>query len=108
MTILIDLDNLTREMVEEALPHLGKCDYAAPCIIGALVPVDARVTLDGTKTDGLSSAVYWLVASKIVSFPNADQRREAQVLQDRFDSGDREAFLAHPRIAALMREKVEA
>jgi hypothetical protein len=100
--ILIDLDNLTWEMVEEALPHMGTGQYTAPCIIGVLLTVEDRERLDDT------APVRDLISAQRLAFPTPEQATEAPKLQRLFDSGDRKAFLSHPRIAGLMVESVPA
>jgi hypothetical protein len=96
MNIKLDLNDLTQERVDEATPHLGiGCTYAAPCIIGTLVPVKLRETLDEGElfcadepdvaiTD---STVTTLALEGYFEFPEG-QREEAQELQTAFDNGN--------------------
>ena len=75
----ISLDGLTQQHVNECAPNIGKCSYAAPCIIGTL--------FDGIPEnyDGLSIEV--LVEDGLVSMP-ASQLQEAVALQEAFDCND--------------------
>jgi len=97
--IKIDLRDLTDAHVAQALPHLGKCSYSAPCIIGTLLTQDARERFDKSSIIGLSSAVGGLIEDGLLTLPD-EQRVLATALQRAFDSGKREAFdaqLAHVR-----------
>jgi len=93
--IKINLDDLTQEKLDEAMPHYGSCRYASPCIIGALIPEDMREPLDqgdisevfGRKSLDPQSAINTLSKKKIVEFPSAAQTREAQRIQFAFDNG---------------------
>lgn len=40
--IKIDLRDLTPAHLEEAKPHMGRCRYDSPCIIGSLIPEEQR------------------------------------------------------------------
>lgn len=87
MTIEIDLRNLTQEKLDEALPNMGACRYSAPCIIGVLMPPDARNSLDG-HSDNSPENVGALVKRSVICFAQDAQVRVADRLQQAFDMGD--------------------
>ncbi len=93
--IPLDLRDLDDAKVAEAMPHIGECKYAAPCIIGTLIPVKDRRRLEGKAVRGLAE-------SEAISFPSADQVALAQRLQGAFDWHNVDAFNAIlARIRAL-------
>lgn len=85
--IHIDLRDLTDEMIEQALPHMGDCKYVSPCIIGTLLPPEKRIEFDSPNVPGIA----FLIADKAVEFPDG-QKDIACQLQSAFDYKDREGF----------------
>jgi hypothetical protein len=79
---LIDLRNLTQEMLEAALPNMGICEYTAPCIIGALVCPKDRMVLRGW-----GGGVVGAVDEGIAALPEG-QLDDAEALQRAFDRED--------------------
>lgn len=92
----LNLDNLTKEHVLEALPTMGCCRYDAPCIIGTLMTPEERACV-AHQGQGVLGLVY----DGAATLPE-EQYDEADRLQMVFDSGNRAKFLALPRIAKLM------
>lgn len=86
MTIQLDLKNLTQEMVNEALPHMGTPRYDAPCLIGAMMAPGDRDLVSNLNNIGV------LVAHGVVQFPDAEQVVIAQALQEAFDASNRPEF----------------
>lgn len=97
MSIQIDLRQLTQEHLNQCEPHAGRCHYAAPCIIGTLVPEDQRANLD--EPTGFAS-IDSLVDDSYLTIPE-DQIDAAIELQAAFDLGDWDQVreLARPWIA---------
>lgn len=85
MTIKINLLDLTEAHLKEALPHLGACHYASPCIIGTLIPVEHRERLDNHGEFG-SPMINQLVKEGVVEFADERQARIAANMQTRFDN----------------------
>lgn len=92
-TIALDLRDLTAEKLEEAKPHMGKCRYHSPCIIGTLIPPDLRRMRGIKQTHNLSVQPF--------TFP-AEQVLDAFRLQEAFDTHnwDLVTLIAKPYIAA--------
>lgn len=105
--IKIDLRTaLTDEVVAEALPHLGECKYAAPCIIGAMIPADLRAKLDDDDADALTSVVHYLSIGAI-EFASKEQANLACDLQDAFDNHSPAYFQRElDRVRAALGEQV--
>jgi hypothetical protein len=82
--IKLDLNNLTDEMVNEALPHRGNCLYSDPCIIGAMMTPEQRKQIDDDHVGGGNIAN--VCANGLVEFPNEHQLGLAVELQRAFDS----------------------
>ena len=80
----IDLNNLTQAHLDEAKPHMGKCRYSSPCIIGALLTPSHRDYLD---SDGDDQSVGVLQYKGFVRVPD-DQLLDAIHLQTAFDDRD--------------------
>ena len=80
MAIKIDLCDLTEAHLEEALPHMGACSYASPCIIGTLMPKRKRKGFD--CSGGIS--IEALLDEEQVSLPKG-QAKLAIRLQSAFD-----------------------
>ena len=74
--IKLDLRDLTPAHLEEAKPHMGKCRYHSPCIIGSLIPPDKRRMRGIKQTHDLSQQPF--------EFPD-DQVIDAQNMQNAFD-----------------------
>jgi len=106
LTIRIDLNDLTQEKLEATLQNIGVCDYRAPCIIGALVSEEDRVTLQESDcgasvgghvgvvpdcrapcTIGAPLAIELHVGAGTAIFPDG-QKDDAAALQRAFDAGD--------------------
>lgn len=93
--IKIDLRDLTQAHLDEAVPHMGKCSYASPCIIGSLIPVEHREAFDNRnrelKEHGILSqpTVGILAHAKLIEFADPEQQDAAAELQEYFDN-DRE------------------
>jgi len=90
--IHIDLRDLTQAHVDEAMPHLGACHYASPCIIGTLIPKDRRAELDAfTMKDGStgSPGISLLIERGVIVLP-VEQYHQAETLQDEFDIADQD------------------
>lgn len=83
--IKLDLRDLTRDRIAEAFEEPGRCRYAAPCIIGTLIPAALRGEVDDIA--GPNNDVTSLVDAGIFEFPNDEQRKDADRLQARFDGG---------------------
>lgn len=79
MAIKIDLCDLTEAHLEEALPHMGACKYASPCIIGTLMPKNKAASLDRDNTN-----IAALIAEGRVEMPEG-QANLATRLQKAFD-----------------------
>lgn len=77
--IKLDLRDLTPAHLEEAKPHMGKCRYHSPCIIGSLIPAEQRRMRSIKQTHDLSQQPF--------EFP-AGQWLDAQCLQNAFDERD--------------------
>lgn len=94
---MIDID-LTRDLpkvrehFDEVLAHQpsGRCKYAGPCVIGAMIPRNLRDGLDNANVDDTS--VQTLVVEGFVTV-QAGQLDDLVRLQQEFDSGDLEQFL---------------
>jgi hypothetical protein len=99
--IEIDLDDLTPAKVRRALKNVGDARYAAPCIIGTLIPAQRRRALDRLDDYRIGS----LVRRGVVKFAKPGQARTAATLQDRFDSGEPDWFRRHPFVKKLLAEK---
>lgn len=98
--VKLDLRNLTQAHIDEALPKIGQCKYAAPCIIGTLMPEDVRERFDNTDENGLMAGLVGasgyqldqnpvigeLVSQDLVEFPDDRQRDLASELQMAFDN----------------------
>lgn len=90
--IEIDLRNLSQEHLAQCLPKMGMCSYAAPCIIGTLLPVENRERLDNYEEleaafDGLGgTGIDDLIKSGIITIPDG-QYDLACALQAAFDGG---------------------
>ena len=80
--IPLDLRDLDDAKVAEAMPHMGECKYAAPCIIGTLIPVEMRAGLDGYDPPNIAT----LIQKGRFDFPDDAQRKLAFNLQAAFDS----------------------
>ena len=76
----IDLRALTPAHLEEARPFMGSCDYAAPCIIGTLIPPGFRRHFGGC-------GIGWLVMTKDIIVPE-EQHDDIRRLQRAFDHGE--------------------
>lgn len=93
---IVELD-LRRDLpkVVEALPALiasmergnQACEYAAPCVIGAMVPQARRHDLDNAETGSDDTYIGTLVRDGIVSVPTG-QIADFVSLQRAFDSLD--------------------
>lgn len=107
--ITIDLKTaLTDEAIEAARPHVGACNYAAPCIIGAMVPPDHRRALDKVRDYDCSpgpTTVDTLVEMGVLGFADSRQVELATMLQDTFDNGTGEDF---ERMVLLVREELKS
>lgn len=94
--INIDLRELTPEILNICEPHLGKGEYDAPCLIGALMNVDDRsyVASLAEADDGFArDAVGYFIEQGIITVPEEqfddvidiqlafDRSRWAQVLE---------------------------
>ncbi len=93
---MIHLDlrrDLTQAAIDAARPNLGKCKYAAPCIVGAMIPDEAeRKRLDAVVHDGHAEVeIETLVVQGLVSVPD-DQREDFARLQCTFDNSDDNHF----------------
>lgn len=64
------------------------CKYAAPCVIGAMVPPAKRRLLDEV---GAAPSIGSLINQRFVAVP-LEQERDFTRLQDAFDPGDQEGF----------------
>lgn len=104
----LDLNNLTAAHLAAAEPNchaLGAiCEYAAPCIIGTLIPEDQRLRLDNHNDElgdnfGEQPQIGSLIDAGLVEFPEG-QRADAEQMQTAFDSGNWEQVveLAKPYI----------
>ena len=83
--IKIDLRDLTKEHIAEAMPNQGgSCMYRGPCIIGTLVPEEHRADLD--KPSSVSTSIDWLIEKGLVTMPE-DQKIDAIAMQQAFDMG---------------------
>jgi hypothetical protein len=81
----LDLYELTQAKLDEAGEHCGDlCRYAAPCIIGTIVPADQRERLDAFD----DSSILSLVKEGEVEFPDTAQRMDAIAMQRAFDCGN--------------------
>ncbi len=89
MTIQIDLKNLRQADYDTAKNNMGPgpcgCAYAAPCIIGTLVPEEAREYLDAQECSSLG---YLLIQGE-VSLPEG-QKEDAKAMQMAFDANEPE------------------
>ena len=100
----LDLNDLTDEKIAEARPHMGKCRYATPCIIGTLIPPEERLFFDNFD----DTSIDHLVRAGRVQFPPG-QMPLAVKLQLAFDDpeyGEFDKTLAEVR-AKLGRPGVE-
>jgi len=89
----IDLNNLTQAHVDEAAPHIGKCTYSAPCIIGALMTPEEREAADEPLRGGHDpSAIRMLVADCRVRLADPDQLQKLSDLQYAFDTSNTTAL----------------
>ena len=86
MIIQLNLDNLTQEMVDEALPNVGECSYSSPCLIGAMMTPQQRRYI---SKDSDYAAVGMCHE---IQFPNKDQASKAERIQVSFDSLRRETL----------------
>lgn len=89
--ITIDLNNLTPELLVECDPHLGKCDYSAPCVIGALMPPAERFFVADLSA-GDEDDVRYLVEQGVFIIP-PEQMEDAIDIQEYFDSHDWDSVL---------------
>lgn len=81
--IEINLNDLTKEMVEAALPFMGECNYSV-CIIGRLMtPEDVKLLADLNKE---RDYIMTLCRDGVVSIPD-NQKEDASLLQLYFDLG---------------------
>lgn len=90
--IEIDLRNLSEEHLAQCLPHMGKCRYAAPCIIGTLMPPGRRAEFDDPEVmerefGSFDTTIGLLLSCGAVVMPK-DQWDLAEALQNAFDTGD--------------------
>lgn len=94
--IQIDLRNLTQNHLDACLPHLGACSYAAPCIIGTLIPEDQREHMDLARDPkaGAFLTIDELVKQGLIQFPDAIQERAARRLQEAFDESNADELLS--------------
>lgn len=83
--IAIDLRNLTPAHLEAAKPHMGKCVYYAPCIIGALIEPEKRQELQESIRFMQHTSVSALHMAGVFTIP-ADQIGDARDLQYYFDN----------------------
>jgi hypothetical protein len=90
MMIKIDLKDLTQAHFDAALPHLGACRYASPCIIGTLIPEDQRADLDKKGEHG-NPTVRELIREGLLELPDG-QFNVAVRLQSAFDNGEAQDF----------------
>src|SRR5688572_14698257 len=98
MTIRIDLNNLTQKDFDIARANMNGaegCNYAAPCIIGTLMPEGVRGPFDELGT----STIAYLMRNDLVSVPE-DQQHDAILMQSAFDSASLN------RLAELVRKYV--
>jgi hypothetical protein len=85
--IKIDLRDLTAEKLEEAKPHMKLCDYAAPCIIGSLVPPARRkwlAEMADPEGCGVQDNIGNLINQGFIILP-AEQHEAAREMQNAFD-----------------------
>lgn len=87
MSIKIDLNDLTQAHWDACIAKIGdQCRYAAPCIIGTLIPEDRREDLDdGELTQG-NSSIGVLISEQLVSISDG-QDYDARHMQTAFDCG---------------------
>lgn len=94
----IDLRNLTQAHLDECLPNIdsASCDYAAPCIIGTLIP-----RLDRAAANQIIGPISLVSRTALFCMPE-DQIDAAFMLQNAFDGGDKDEVLrlAKPWIEA--------
>jgi hypothetical protein len=88
--IKIDLNNLTQAHVDEAMPNMGECTYASPCIIGTLIPKGMRENLDRAYIG--QPNVSQLVDMGLIQFPNEEQAKDAREIQEAFDEQNEDLF----------------
>ncbi len=87
--ITINLDDLTQAHIDEAAPHIGKCTYSAPCIIGALMTPKEREAADKPRVGCRASPmINSLVDDHRVRLADPDQLQELSDLQYAFDTGN--------------------
>lgn len=83
--VKIDLRNLTKRKLSMAEPHCGTlCEYAAPCIIGTLIPPKQRVGLDCIPDD---TTIRSLNRNGVVEVAEG-QLIDAVAMQKAFDEGN--------------------
>lgn len=73
--------------IAEARANIGGRTYAAPCIIGAMVPKQLRRGLDSPACR-YSADIRTLVDDGRVAFTNPEHLNLALNLQEAFDRGD--------------------
>jgi hypothetical protein len=83
--IAIDLRNLTPAHLEAAKPHMGKCVYYAPCIIGSLIEPEKRQELHERIRSMPHTSVSALHQAGVFTIP-AYQLGDARDLQYYFDN----------------------
>jgi len=107
--IHINLHNLTPELLEEARPHVGSCNYGSPCIIGVLIPpaerheLALRLELENERCTRESYDDYGrpMVSEDDVKALQMDgtfiipkeQEADARAIQEYFDNSDWESVI---------------
>lgn len=77
--------------VSDALSRC-RCDYTAPCVVGAMVPAAKREILENLDLgNGGDTSIGYLIQKGAVAVP-AGQRRDFTSLQRAFDRGERDNF----------------
>ena len=112
MQINLDLRNLTPAHFEEAEANpSAPCRYTSPCIIGTLMSEEERQgikeqSLDGCAIEELTDP--YNDTGAMITWPTAEQRKDAVCLQRAFDFGrnwGKDAHVTYERTKAAILAK---